>query len=67
MTGSKCLLAQAHFQRAQGRTFITLGAPAAAAALRRRIAAEPGWACEVSDCLDEVQWAGHAAHAAPGH
>lgn len=43
-----------HFQRAPQRTFITHGEPAAAEALRRRIAADLDWECSVPAYLDEV-------------
>jgi len=43
-----------HFRQAPRRTFITHGEPAAADALRRRIAQELAWPCEVPGYLDEA-------------
>ncbi len=43
-----------HFSQPPRRTFVTHGEPAAAAALRRRIAHELDWHCDVPAYLDEV-------------
>ncbi len=44
-----------HFRSPPEMTFITHGEPAAADALRRRIAEELGWACTVPDYRDQVE------------
>ena len=43
-----------HFRAAPKMTFVTHGEPAAADALRRRIAEELGWACSVPEYRDAV-------------
>jgi metallo-beta-lactamase family protein len=42
------------FRRPPARTFLTHGEPAAADALRRRVAETLGWTCEVPDYLERV-------------
>lgn len=44
-----------HFRSPPKMTFITHGEPAAADALRRRVAEELGWACTVPDYRDEAE------------
>jgi metallo-beta-lactamase family protein len=44
-----------HFRSPPKMTFVTHGEPAAADALRHRIADELGWACTVPDYRDQVE------------